>query len=117
MRYRRRLLAYGVTLLTIITVITSIIAIISPTTTSVANATCTPQEIFAKFQRVKRQCIASQCNTQCTIDMCQLVEAIKSCPTNGVNGVRISNVVEAYNQSCRRFLPLDQSNTCQRPYN
>jgi hypothetical protein len=118
MRYRRRLLVYGVTLLTIIAVITSIIAVISPTTASIADATCTEGDKFAKFQIVIQQCRVSQCDTQCTRGMCQLVEAIKSCPnSNGVNGVKISNVVGAYNQYCRSPLPLDKSNTCKLPYN
>jgi hypothetical protein len=98
-------------MLTIIAVITSIIVVISSTTTSFADAACTGKELLSRLQTVRQQCIASQCNSQCTRDMCQLVETIKSCPNP--NGVNVGTIVGAYNQSCIGPLPLDKSNTCR----
>jgi hypothetical protein len=80
-----------------------------------AHIPCAVEIQRRKLQTVIQQCRASQCDTQCTAGMCQLLEAIKSC--RNPNRVNLSTVVGAYLQSCIRPLPLDKSNTCKLPYN
>jgi hypothetical protein len=96
-------------MLTIIAVITSIIVVISSTTTSFANESCTVEALSNKSEIVRKRCI-TQCNPQCTRDMCQLVEIIKWCRTP--NSVTVDSIDADHVRFCGRRLLDQQTKTC-----